>query len=164
MHPTLKKLIDFQNGPTITPNWENAELVLSKQEVADILAWIPDPDPVGDVPYEEIVAAYHKWLPNLPKVSKLTTKRKAQLKARWQEDKQRQTLEWWDEIFHRAANSSFLTGAKTSWRADFDFFLQPSRLLKHAEGGYADVESAAQPAKRWFTDEEMKRQEFEKRL
>lgn len=93
------------------------------------------------VPFEEILAAYHMFLPTLPKVLRMTETRNRQLRARWNEDKGRQNAEWWRNLFRRAAKSDFLTGRNqttwtSSWSCGFDFFLQPKSLTKLLEGSY----------------------------
>lgn len=95
------------------------------------------------IPYSEIVAAYHLLLPDLRKVLKLTETRRRQLRARWNEDKERQDPEWWRNLFRRVAKSDFLMGRRRSrnpdhanWTCDFDFLLQPKSLTKLLEGGY----------------------------
>jgi len=92
------------------------------------------------IPFDAIVAAYHKQLPMLAKVSKLTDQRRRQLARRWAEDKTRQSVAWWDSYFARSARSDFLTGARSNgrsdWKADFDFFLQPKSMIKIIEGAY----------------------------
>jgi hypothetical protein len=109
-------------------------------------ATLPAPNPML-VPYAEIVAAYHKQLPMLAKVSKLTDQRRRQLARRWAEDKERQNISWWDRYFARGATSDFLTGARSTgrsdWKADFDFFLQPKSMIKILEGAYGITNARA---------------------
>jgi hypothetical protein len=96
--------------------------------------------PETSIPFIEILDAYHRQLPMLPKVLRMTATRRAQLTRRWAEDKDRQTPEWWAQYFARAARSDFLTGRekgnRSSWTADFDFFLQPKSMTKILEGAY----------------------------
>ncbi len=42
-------------------------------------------------------------------------------------------------VFERVARSDFLTGVETRWKADFDWVLKPSNLLKIQEGKYDNV-------------------------
>lgn len=88
----------------------------------------------------------------LAEIRTLTEDRKKKLKLRQKE--QNMTLEqFFDEIRIALEDSPFLRGKKwheipghpddsywedTDWRADFDFFLQPSSLQKAIEGKYAD--------------------------
>lgn len=103
------------------------------------------PNAVPPVPFDEIIAAYHKLLPTLAKVSKLTDQRRRQLARRWAEDETRQAVSWWMAYFLRASRSDFLMGhhsnGRSDWKADFDFFLQPKSMIKILEGAYG-IENA----------------------
>jgi hypothetical protein len=96
------------------------------------------------IPFDDIIAAYHNYLPTLAKVSKLTDQRRRQLARRWAEDKTRQSVVWWANYFVRASRSDFLMGREQrgrNWRADFDFFLQPKSMTKIIEGAYGIAEA-----------------------
>ena len=91
-----------------------------------------------------------KW--GLAEIRALTEERKKKLKLRLKE--QNMTLEqFFEEIRVALEDSFFLRGKRwheipghpddsyledSDWRADFDFFLQPSSLQKAIEGKYAD--------------------------
>lgn len=91
-----------------------------------------------------------RW--GLAEIRTLTEERKKKLKLRLKE--QNMSLEqFFDEIRTAIEDSPFLRGKKwheiighpndsywedVDWRADFDFFLQPSSLQKAIEGKYAD--------------------------
>lgn len=91
-----------------------------------------------------------RW--GLAEIRALTADREKKLKLRLKE--QNMTLEqFFDEIRTALEDSPFLRGKRwheiighpndsywedTDWRADFDFFLQPSSLQKAIEGKYAD--------------------------
>jgi uncharacterized protein YdaU (DUF1376 family) len=69
----------------------------------------------------------------LPKVAKLTDRRRQQLKARIREN----TLEDFQKVFAAIGRSPFLRGEnKNGWRADFDFVLQPKSFVRMLEGSY----------------------------
>ena len=68
----------------------------------------------------------------LPRVRRLTDTRRKQLKARIREN----TLDEWTEAIAAIERSDFCRGEKTSWRADFDFLLQPKSFTKLIEGAY----------------------------
>ena len=89
------------------------------------------------VPFAAIVDLYHKHMPGNPCVSKMTDKRKTALRARWTEDKDRQSLEWWERYFTAAAMSPFLVaGTDEGFRAHIDFLLRPSKMPRICEGFY----------------------------
>lgn len=136
-----------------------------KSLVDELRARIPETDAASDVmsraanalesfmpreekiPFAEIIAAYHLFLPALPKISRLTETRRRQLAKRWNEDKERQNTEWWRQLFRRAAKSDFICGRvpHASWIGNFDFLLQPKSLTKLLEGSY-DNRQSARPA------------------
>jgi len=61
------------------------------------------------IPYEEIVNLYHELLPKNPRIHSLTTKRKAQIRARWL-DGSLPDLDTWAQYFKFVSESNFLTG------------------------------------------------------
>jgi hypothetical protein len=89
-------------------------------------------------PHKEIVALYHEVLPELRSVRAWNATREKHLRARWREDKRRQSLSWWREYFTRVKASSFLVGKKTDWSADFDWLIRPTNMAKVLEGKYDD--------------------------
>jgi hypothetical protein len=91
---------------------------------------------VANVPHQEIIALYHKHLPMLTQVRTWTDKRAKALKARWREDKKRQSLEFWEKLFIYIAQSDFLTGKASDWQADLEWIINPSNLVKIIEGKY----------------------------
>jgi hypothetical protein len=93
-------------------------------------------DAVDDCPHQEIIALYHKHLPMLTQVRTWTDKRAKALKARWREDKKRQSLEFWEKLFRYIAESDFLTGKASDWQADLEWIINPSNLVKIIEGKY----------------------------
>lgn len=89
------------------------------------------------VPFEEIIDLYHKILPELPRVAKLTDKRKKQIKARFFESDKTQSLDWWQGFFENVRTSQFLLGVNNrGWKADIDFLTTESKFIKICEGGY----------------------------
>jgi len=90
-------------------------------------------------PHKEIVALYHEVLPELRCVRAWNATREKHLRARWREDKSRQSLSWWREYFTRVKASSFLAGKKTDWSADFDWLIRPTNMAKVLEGKYDDA-------------------------
>lgn len=88
-------------------------------------------------PFDEIINLYHEILPELPKVAKLTDKRKAQIKSRWFESEKTQSLDWWKEYFESVKDTPFLLGNNDrGWMADIDFLTTQSKFIKVIEGKY----------------------------
>ncbi len=72
-----------------------------------------------DCPHAEIVALYHERLEVLPKVRVWGPENRAQLRSRWREDKERQSLDWWREYFDRVQACDFLCGRKAGTKGAF---------------------------------------------
>lgn len=88
------------------------------------------------IPHAQILDLYHAILPELPSVRVFTTKRKAMLRARRQEDKTRQTLDWWKGYFNHVRKSKFLMGERGDFQANFEWLINTSKLVKVIEGNY----------------------------
>ena len=92
------------------------------------------------VPYRDIVAMYHRLLPELPTCAKLTDTRKGYLRQRWQEDLP--DLDAWTRYFEIVRDSDFLMGrtpgtqGKPPFRADLEWLTKPSNIVKIIEGKY----------------------------
>lgn len=94
------------------------------------------------IPYQQIADHYNEICGNvLPRVTKLTDKRKRAIKACIA---QGFTVDDLCSAFQKAASTPFLTGKnERNWRAGFDFIMKPDNLPKILEGVYG---SAAAPA------------------
>lgn len=92
------------------------------------------------VPFAEIQKLWAEILPNLPQPVKLTTARKAQIRARWSDELP--DLESWRECFEYVAKSKFLTGRSPPtnghppFRATLDWVCKLDNLVKIYEGKY----------------------------
>lgn len=123
----------------------------SRGEVKDIVPTaLPDSPaaPRADAcPTQAIVDLFHKRLPMLPRVAVLSESRKRAISARWREvvsdpeirraqDPKAAALDWFDWLFGYVAQSRFLSGKATDWRADIDFLMTPAKFAKVVEGHY----------------------------
>ena len=90
-----------------------------------------------NVPYSEIVEHYKKLCPSLPLPNKLSTNRKTQIKARWNNDLHK-SLEELDAFFVRVEASDFLTGRNGARAKPFgiDWIFKEQNFLKIQEGNY----------------------------
>ncbi len=89
-----------------------------------------------EVDCEFIVNLYHNRCPSFPKVLKITDKRKAKIRVRFEEMKfNYETLQ---EVFDRCEASHFMRGDNNrGWRADFDWiFTNSQNWVKVLEGKY----------------------------
>jgi hypothetical protein len=96
------------------------------------------------IPVKAILAAYHEYLPMLPQVRVMTDPRKRKLKARWCEDVDRQSVEYWQRFFGYVAKSDFLTGRSGTWTGcDFEWLIESANHVKVIEGKYENREAVA---------------------
>lgn len=110
------------------------------------------PASVPPCPHKAIVAIYHEVLPELRAVKVWNSTREKRLRARWREDKARQSLDWWREYFESVRASDFLMRRKGDWSADFDWLICPTNMAKVLEGRYHD-----DPAGRGLSEEMTRR-------
>ena len=90
-----------------------------------------------DIPCREIINLYHEILPELPQVMKLTDGRIRSIRARWLEDRSRQSLGWWRSYFVSVRSQAHLMGENgRGWRADLDFLVKKNKLIRVLEGAY----------------------------
>ena len=80
-----------------------------------------------------IIEMFNQFIPDLPKIIKLTDKRKGQLKKL---SKDIQTEKEWFLFFQKINESDFLMGRKTDWSANFDWIINPANSIKIMEGNY----------------------------
>lgn len=91
-------------------------------------------------PIEDIIAIYHKYCPDLPQTRKAGDKLIKQIGARYKEDVERQSGDWWRRYFSQVADSDFLSGRKTDWKANLLWLTAPSNMEKVLCGQYDNHE------------------------
>lgn len=95
-------------------------------------------------PHQQIIALYHTHLPmgREVKTNLWNGTRAKHLQARWREDKQRQSIEWWENFFAYCAKSPFLTSqipprqGRTPFQVSLDWIVEPGNFVKIIEGAY----------------------------
>ena len=93
-----------------------------------------------NVPFSDILNLYHKKLPELPRIVKLTDSRKSHIRQRWLQDLG--DLEEWGKYFDIVRKSNFLMGKSKSkdgrppFRADLEWLCKPNNICKVIEGKY----------------------------
>ncbi|MFK4765454.1 hypothetical protein ACI3L3_11860 [Desulfobaculum sp. SPO524] len=128
------------DGDTSRPAPEQPETTCEVEDTEPT----PEAPKKAACPYKRIVEAYNARLGQyLPSVRELTDKRKKHLRARWQSNPERQSVEWWDSYFEYVSRSPFLCGQKNGFRANFDWLVNPSNLTKVVEGTYHDQAEAS---------------------
>jgi hypothetical protein len=84
----------------------------------------------NNISYQEIVDEYHSICTNLPKVTKLTDKRKKSINARVN-DFDRETV---TAVFKKLSKSKWHNGDNDrNWKADFDWIMNPNNFVKILE-------------------------------
>ncbi len=139
-------------SPTVPPS----QIVPGTQAEAEAEAYIPSPDgegvdgvPSTRCPHKEIIALYHKILPELRRVQEWGEFREQLLRARWRESKTRQDLAWWDWYFTWVRQSRFLMGDNDrGFTPDLEWLIRPQNMPKVIEGKYHNDRRRA--AKGWI--------------
>ena len=86
-------------------------------------------------PYKEVVSLYNSICTMLPAVRGLSKARKRAITARMKD----YSLEDIEKLFSITAHSSFLCGKNSrGWRADFDWLMNDTNIVKVLEGKYND--------------------------
>lgn len=109
-----------------------------------------DSDPEGKqpnlspCPHEKIIEKYHEHLPMLPKVKVWDGKRKKDLKSRWDENKEMQSVESWEAMFQDIAKRRpFLLGENDrGWKGNLGWFAKKENFLKIVNGEYVSKKSS----------------------
>ena len=91
----------------------------------------------SQIPVDELISIYNEECNALPKVVTYNKKQKriSQLKARWNEDKERQSLDWWREFFKWCNTNESLNGSKFEWIADLEAITNQSKFTRLIEKG-----------------------------
>lgn len=97
-------------------------------------------------PVEVIVNLFNTMLPSSPKCLHLTDSIRKQLATRWREDKKRQSIDWWRDLFTQVNESKFLTGRVESrdgrrFLVDFIWLVNATNFAKVLNGNYVDRDS-----------------------
>ncbi|MGV7210483.1 hypothetical protein ACLB1G_21830 [Oxalobacteraceae bacterium A2-2] len=116
---------------TTTPDGVVAASVAGGEKVVRIKSSKPD------CPHQQIIALYHEVLPQCPQIRDWTPARANQLRARWNEDKRRQDLDYWRKFFEYVGTCDFLVGrSKQPFFADLEWMTKPGNFAKIREGRY----------------------------
>jgi hypothetical protein len=106
---------------------------------------VPGKPATPDCPHQEIIDLYHQEIPTGTQVRIWNDARRKHLQARWREDADRQSLDWWRKFFAYCARSPFLAGQVTpsNGRAQFviglDWIVNPNNFAKIVEGKYHEA-------------------------
>lgn len=107
--------------------------IIAENQVFDVLG---DETVRPKIRYQSIVDKYNEICTSLPKVTKVSNKRKEAIGARFRSG---YTEEDFLRAFKMASESKFLCGAnKDNWIADFDWIICDSNMAKVLDGKYSD--------------------------
>ena len=110
---------------------------------------VQPPSPRADTcPHQAIIDLYHEKLPMGTRVRQWTPARQQALRARWREDKSRQSLQWWGRFFDYVAASDFLAGRVSNrdrrpFEISLDWICKSENFVKVLEGRYENREMGA---------------------
>ncbi|QUH28244.1 helix-turn-helix domain-containing protein [Vallitalea guaymasensis] len=91
------------------------------------------------IPYQQIVDKYNEICVSLPKVQKLTDKRKKFIRVLYNSNFINKDIERIYQIFELAEKSDFLSGRNGKWLAcNFDWLIKSDNPVKILEGTYAN--------------------------
>ena len=107
------------------------------------------PNRQPNCPHQEIINLFHETLPTAPTVKVWTETRSKLLRARWNEARKRQKLDWWKSLFEYVGRSDFLMGridpvpGRKSFMVSLDWLIKQENLVKVIEGKYQNDEVTA---------------------
>ena len=87
-------------------------------------------------PVAKIIAAYHAELPELAGVRSFPESAAKQLRKRWREDVERQSVAWWAEFFRYVKSCDYLVGKVNGFEADLIWLVGPRNFAKVLNGNY----------------------------
>ncbi len=92
---------------------------------------------ISHCPQEKIIELYHRILPSLQRVEKLSDRKKSNVRARWREHPD---LQFWEEFFNDVAQTDFLLGGgNRGWQADFEWLINKEKFSEVLKGKYKKV-------------------------
>jgi hypothetical protein len=111
-------------------------IVSSDEDTSDLSESDPQSPKPPNCPHQEIIDQYHRILPSLARVCEWSESRKRLLRARWKENIERQSLDWWEKFFKRVGESDFLMGRAKDFMADLEWLVRPKNFGKILNGRY----------------------------
>lgn len=131
---------------SITPPYSssiNKDIVSSKEDTR------PRSKSGSSCPHKEIIEVYHEELPELPRVRVWNETSKRNLRSRWSEDKERQTVGWWRTWFREEVSpSDWLMGRVKDFRADLSWLVGPVNFAKVMNGRFVVKEAPTSPRRK----------------
>lgn len=122
--------------PEDAPGWWETPDELGDDPKQDEMPPPSKPVKAVSVPYQKILEAYQRILPELPQPVILSESRKAAIASRWKQDERFRDVEFWERYFEQVKKSSFLMGMRGT---SIDWLTKPTNFLKVIEGNYDDA-------------------------
>ena len=98
---------------------------------------------IDNCPHQEIIDAYHEVCPELNRVKLWNETNKKNLRSRWRECEERQSVEWWRNfITEEVATSDFLMGRVNEFQASLGWIVGPKNFGKIVNGQYRNRKCA----------------------
>lgn len=140
LHETLRNATDIEKDIEIEKDIdiENNKTSSLRSEVfvAPEPAATPQPEPTKQIPYAKIQEMYNRLCTNMPKCTALSEMRRKAIRARFAAGYK---LEDFEQMFSKAAQSSFLNGANDrNFMANFDWLIKDANMAKVLSGNYED--------------------------
>lgn len=142
--PSPSKIPEFAESSRIVANTrersseDQGEEGRGEEGKGDSSIELSSPADAGQVkcPQKEIVAAYHRLLPELPPVNVWTDQNSEALRVRWRSSSEHQTLEWWEGFFAYVRKCPFLMGKKNDFQASLGWLVKAANFAKVLNGQY----------------------------
>jgi len=120
---------------------EEDKNICDSSESPERLSLIPEPYKIDKCPQNDILKLWGQILPDLPQPRIWKGNRTVLLRARWNEDKERQNLEWWGKFFKYLRSSDFFMGkisqpGRRPFIGRLDWLLKSDNFIKTYEGKY----------------------------
>jgi uncharacterized protein YdaU (DUF1376 family) len=137
----------FHRNPEITGSQANQEPITINQEIKTNTLVSGDAADLIQIastskltcPHQSIIDLYHAELPVCPRIKDWTPARQTHLRARWNEDAERQDLDYWQRLFGYIATCDFLVGKGGGTRpffAGLEWIVKSENFAKIREGKY----------------------------
>jgi uncharacterized protein YdaU (DUF1376 family) len=130
------------NHKPITINQEPKTNTIVSGDAADLIQIASTSKPT--CPHQSIIDLYHAELPVCPRIKDWTPARQTHLRARWNEDTERQDLDYWQRLFGYIATCDFLVGKGGGARpffAGLEWIVKSENFAKIREGKYQNNEN-----------------------
>lgn len=104
---------------------------------ADDTEMVGEHTPESPCPHQAIIALYHELVPSSPHIRDWGPSRAKHLRARWNENKDRQNMDFWRRFFGYVSKSDFLTGRTPKpFTPNLEWMVTYRNFVRIVEGNY----------------------------